>query len=182
MNKPALMAMLCLVTSVACGDDDSGDGAIEPDAGMDASMGGTGGRPGTGGAAPPMMMPLPVLEPFFCGDVECVVPGAEFGIALFPPCCTGDNECGLIVMSPDADAGGGECVPRPPSDPRCPDVDVLGVMQPGCCIEDLDICGVNGAQTGMGCIENPLGGLLGGMSVRCSDEDAGADPGEDGGA
>ena len=168
------MTAAALVGSVACGDDDGGDGDGGLDGGpSDASLGA-----GDAGPPPPISMTPMAPTGFACGDQFCLVPEsplAAFGIGgVYMPCCTEDaNECGLFVMSTD-DAGGiSECVTRPPSHPVCPDVDLFSVLQPGCCMDD-GMCGVNGAQTGMGCIANPLA-LFAGEAPSCGDQDAGAE-------
>ena len=167
---------VCAFICAACGDDDvaadSGPDASGGDAAADAassdmippSMSGSGGSTQTMSSTPAVM----------CGQRRCAVPlQMEYNLlagfaqtAGFPlpsggggllpqACCTSDMECGLVV------AGAG-CVPPPPADAHCPNVSVLSVTVPGCCIESQGICGANGAQTGQGCVDvSVLGPLLG---------------------
>jgi hypothetical protein len=174
------------VLIAGCGDD---DGEPAPtDGGMDGGGmdGGSQDDAGSDASTPP---PPPR---FMCGDVVCFVPGEDLldlfeglgfaaGPAPYSPCCTDDdNLCGLVVS--DADAGTAECVGRPPSDPQCPDIDLFGVLQPGCCIEEMGFCGVNAAQVGAGCLDatGGLGPLFGLEPVACGELDGGtaADAGQ----
>lgn len=180
-----------LTAAIACS---SKHRAIDLDAGADASTIDAGGPPpvqGTGGSSS-ITTTTPTTTPTAapavkCGSTTCDVPGQTLygtlagfaqllgvalptgGAGILPQaCCTSANVCGLQAN--------GSCVPRPKSDPRCPDVAVLGVSAPGCCLEAQGICGANGAQSGMGCIDvsNPLFSVLGAATPpACSAPDAG---------
>lgn len=186
-RKALVLAVAVQIALLGCGDDEADP---EPgDGGMDASTGGdppAGDNGGTGG-----VVPQPPSPRFMCGDQTCLVPGEELlelfemlgfptGPTPFSPCCTEeDNACGLVVR--DLDAGSMECIPRPPSDPECPDVDLFGVLQPSCCMEEMGMCGVNAAQIGAGCIDSTggLGPIFGLEPIACGDSDGGlADAGE----
>jgi len=201
MRTLCLLCGLLAGLALACGDD---DGDVGRDAGgnMDAGPrmdggggGGTGGTAGNtntgntsgtgGGGAPPLV----------CGNTTCPAPPGQAlvdGLAslgfpvppLFQACCTEDDACGLSATSTD-DAGisSTECVPRPESDPRCPDRSLFGVAQPGCCIESTGMCGVNAAQVGGACTDYSgglQGALLGFGPVACMGLDDGGT--EDGGS
>ncbi|MDH5675618.1 MAG: hypothetical protein OEZ06_26075 [Myxococcales bacterium] len=177
-----------LLTALGCGDDsggNSGDGGPEDNEKLDAAADTGAGSTNTPTTNTPTTPTTPTVPAFMCGDVAC--PGMAdltlFGLGSFAPCCTeDDNACGYWVPVP-ADAGGGSiCTPRPASDELCPDQDVLGMLQPGCCIEEAGYCGVNGAQVGLGCIDPAdyviFGAFLGlgGSDTPCGlQSDAGSD-------
>jgi hypothetical protein len=167
---------------------------IDLDGGPDASGSDSGQYPslGTGGAGntttgTPNTTTFPTTPAVKCGSTVCGVPGQSLynllagfagllgvplpagGAGILPTaCCTSSNVCGVQAN--------GSCVPRPATDPRCPDVTLLGEVQPGCCLEAQGICGANGAQSGMGCLDvsNPLYTLLGATAPQsCAAPDAG---------
>lgn len=207
IGKLCVLCGLLLGLAVACSDDE--DGATPAaDAGPDASSsGGSGGSGGTGGGAGVTtsggtggIAPIPPTPPIMCGDTTCPrPPGQDFidllgsfgfpvsGGGFFQACCTEGDECGLIVNSGGEDGGltSRDCVPRPDSDPRCPDRVLLGLNQPSCCIEATGMCGVNTAQVGGGCEDysaDPFGVLLGFSAVPCEGFFDAGSPDEDGGA
>jgi len=176
------VALVAAVGCSGCGDDDGTPTGLDggaPDAGMRPMDGGGGDLADTG---------QPDHPRFMCGTRQCFVPGeslVDFFVGLgfpagpspFSPCCTESEECGVVVTK---DAGI-SCVPKPPSDPVCPDVPVFDAMQPGCCIEDQGVCGDNGAQLGVGCYDPTVGfaPLFGVTPLPCG-TDAGSGDGDAG--
>jgi hypothetical protein len=161
--------LLCLA---ACGDDSGEDpvmnGTMPTATGMmDASVPGTAGVNGsTGMPTTGMMMPMVETPMVPCGSATCTgiaVPG----ITLPGPCCVDQaaGTCGTL--------SGSECMPPPPSDPRCPE---WNFPIPTCCGAGGS-CGFN---TGTSCIEVPeafrafAAGLVGAIMI-CDGSDAGAD-------
>jgi hypothetical protein len=113
-------------------------------------MGVSGGMGGAGGL--PMLTcteDLPTT-PLTCGTTECPMPTSPIpGFdTCARPCCAGDA-CGTknaIEGMPE-----GMCnVPAEP-DPRCPDVDFMGMPLEGCCTAD-NKCGIISALRGNSCI------------------------------
>ncbi len=165
---------------LGCGDD-SGDEPGAPDGGMDGGMMPMTQSPGSNNNA---TTPTPTgPPPLVCGDFTCRGPGQDIvdllagsglpiGGGIFPaPCCTEDDACGLQLIS---DAGS-SCVPAPPPDARCPNVDFFGTSVAGCCVEELGICGVDTVQYGGGCVEyaGGLGAIFGMEPLSCGDDDGG---------
>jgi len=165
-----------LLCSFGCGDDsdsepmagtEAGGGAAGTTAGTSAGMGG-GGTSGTAGSAGMDMTPEPPM-PVPCGSNMCNPPTNPFsGISemfgdmipdvggAFPSaeaCCLdeGAGTCGLT-------SEGAACELPAEPDERCPSIDagflgmILGNVGFGCCVDNM--CGVDGAQFGRGCIEN----------------------------
>jgi hypothetical protein len=182
MKQTSLCLGLLVVATVVASCSGKKHTIPEPDSGQDGatSIGTDAGAPAnmTGGAAgrsPTTGTNTPAPPPVMCGGMACPVPlqteynlvaglAQSFGLplpaggaGLLPQaCCTSDKMCGLQVT-------GQGCVPRPASDAHCPDVTVLSATIPGCCIEAQGICGANGAQSGMGCVDlsAAFGPLLG---------------------
>jgi hypothetical protein len=185
-----LTGLLIGLSVIGCGHsrlpESVGDGGLAGAGGMSGAGGagrgaGGGGRAGSGGrtstgasGTPPGVTAAPRVT---CNNNICQVPGLDQYMLLaslaaavgFPlpangggflqtACCTKDNVCGLQVNS--------DCVPRPASDPVCPDINFFGITTPGCCMEPQGVCGLNGVQSGMGCVS---AAALGGPAnpMRC---------------
>lgn len=166
---------------LGCGGDDSssadtGEGQAAADttsaAGTTNSAGVTntaGGTAGTAATAETMVPPPP--EPVPCGSVQCTPPTsplAGLGAAGIPglgdllpaaeACCLDEaaGACGVTAQ-------GAACEALAEPDTRCPSIDagafgaLLGNVGFGCCTEE-NLCGVDGAMFGRGCIENSQAG------------------------
>jgi hypothetical protein len=108
--------------------------------------GGAGGKGGTGGAGGGTIQ---------CGRATCSPIVSPLG--TLPACCpVGEmNACGAQVAM-----AGNICLTATPgtANPRCPAVQVVGQMLPGCCRPN-GLCGVNLQIAGLGCNDpTPLGG------------------------
>lgn len=152
MKKLFLVA--ALVSIGACGDSDDGDSDAGPEGGVptglldsgmtpvtpltDASSTSTGAVTimcGTNTCTQPGADFIPVLEPLLAG----FLPGVMLSSLLPQPCCAEGDACGSITPTD----GGSECLPPPPSDPRCPDTNLLVFTFVGCCDEAMGLCGIN---------------------------------------
>ncbi|HKU37841.1 MAG TPA: hypothetical protein VJR89_06835 [Polyangiales bacterium] len=169
---PSALACLLCAAALSCSGDDS-DGS-EPVAGSSGGGGKGGavaaGQGGSGGSVPP---PMPVP----CGSNMCTpptnplsallggmaIPGLPTGAALpmAVACCVDQSKgtCGTAATA------GAACEPPAVPDTRCPGLDLgalgaaagglggLGGASSGCCTPS-NMCGLDGALFGRGCVEN----------------------------
>jgi hypothetical protein len=178
------MACMCAAAFAACSGADVG-GVISPDASMhsagksgQAAIGsaGRGGRnAATGGGNAPGDGQATSVK---CGSATCMSPAAAMG--FITACCADEatSTCGTAAM-------GGACAKPIPDDPRCPGIDVMGViMLPSCCSQN-GMCGIDASMFGMpGCVDlgvaakqaMSMGGGIALPSPRaCDGADGGAD-------
>jgi hypothetical protein len=136
----------CIAAGVACSDDDDDDKSGDTASGVVASgsggAGGSAGRAGNSAGTAGRAGPPPVQ----CGTSQCrqTLPVLD-GFTLQLPCCA-DEATNLCGWTPPG--GNGECVAPPPVVAACP---ALGNGQQGCCIEELDRCGIDGSQYAEAC-------------------------------
>lgn len=147
----------CLVSIVACGDDDT----TEPDD-SDGGRGGRGGSTARAGAnagatagvgggtvtgLPDLTMLLtPMCNPdaesvTSCGGVDCpaLPDGSESSCTI--TCCSADDRCGTRSSDTRIEGVlGTTCTAPAIPDTRCPDVSLGGFTAIGCCT-DTNVCG-----------------------------------------
>jgi hypothetical protein len=165
--------VLCVAVAGCGGDDDGGDPDPDPSAGSGGGTAGTGGSDagddgtggggtgggGTGGGGM-------TSEPIPCGTNTCVDPLGGMSIMLpisLPAVCCVDEAMGICGTM----MAGGECMPPPESDPRCPMVmsPLPGVELTTCC-NDAGLCGLDASVFSMGCVDfatvasGPFGAFL----------------------
>lgn len=137
------MSVLLWMT-FACGDDKGDDGSATPSAGKGGAGGAKPSSAGAGSAAIGSGVPSGVM-PVQCGSTMCQGSGplAQF----LMPCCAdaATSTCGMASLT------GGGCTKPAVSDPRCPEVDLMGVFKlASCCTNDR--CGIDASMFGMaGC-------------------------------
>ena len=155
------LALTIMVSLGACGGDDDGDGEGEGDAGdgagagggggMSGGAGGAGGRAGststagsTGGGAggigglPMAMCDTSIPTTATCGGTACPASTSMFAaLTCTVPCCTDDDECGLLNA---IDGMVGNCAGPAVEDPSCPGYQgmlmTMAIDLPGCCSPD----------------------------------------------
>jgi len=140
------IGLLCLTAVAACSKDEptrgptpilsGGSGGSAGRAGSSGASAGSGGSAGSGFTPPPAVP---------CGSAQCRQTGQPLmGFVLQEACCAdaAANQCGW--KAPGASA----CVKPPPVVAACPG---LGATQPGCCIKDIDRCGIDGSMYGADC-------------------------------
>ncbi|MFI5307530.1 MAG: hypothetical protein ACHQ53_09270 [Polyangiales bacterium] len=162
MNKRTLRmaALLLAVGAFGCGTSNKPGMEDAGDSGLGDSGKPDSGKPDSG---PSMTMTMTAM-PVPCGSNTCQPPaslgdfaGGLGGMAAgglgglgggggAMACCVDQStgQCGMSM--------GGTCNPPPTPDPRCPSLNVFGMMIAGCCISDM--CGVDASALGMGCAEN----------------------------
>jgi hypothetical protein len=131
-----------LVASVGCDDDEDTDSSSSTASGGSAAgKSGSGGRGGSGGSRPAPIM-------IACGTTSCTLPPTANpleGYVLQQPCCA-DETMGICGWTPPG--GGGTCTPPPPVDADCPP---SPIGQLGCCLTEIDRCGIDGSMYAVGC-------------------------------
>lgn len=171
--KSGVLALFACVALVGCGGDDTedaaGSGGSGGSAGTEAGSagtsgdggdggggaGGTGGSGGTGGAGGGFELvcteDLPTA-PLTCGTTECPMPMPVGGTDTCQrPCCVADA-CGTKST---AEAFPTECAVPAQPDPRCPNLDFMGMPLEGCCTVDNE-CGIISALRGNSCITESM--------------------------
>jgi hypothetical protein len=130
-----------LVASVGCDDDETDTSPGAGSGGSAAGRSGSGGRGGAGGSTP---APIRIA----CGTTTCMLPPTANpleGYVLQQPCCA-DEAKSICGWTPPG--GGGTCTAPPPVDEDCP---LSGIGQLGCCLTEIDRCGIDGSMYGVGC-------------------------------
>jgi hypothetical protein len=137
------LILLSVSVSAACGSDESNESGSAQQASTAGARAPSRPVASTTTTVTPQLPEPPMVQ---CGAVMCESPGA---IAAFisMPCCLDETSgtCGVMPF------GGGACAKPPESDPRCPELDVMGIKVASCCTAQ-DQCGLDTSMLGMmGC-------------------------------
>lgn len=194
--RTLLIAAIACGALIGCGDDSDdgtsgaggsgGSGGSDGGAGTGATdggsgsggSGGTGGSGGMGGGGGGLPMldcseELPT-SPISCGGEECPMPAAAPipGLDLCArPCCTDADACGQYNAVEGMET---DCMAPAEPDPRCADMEFMGMALEGCCIDNK--CGIISALRGNACITESMFIDLPQPPPACGDvvDDAGA--------
>jgi hypothetical protein len=195
--KAGVIALFACVALVGCGGDDTDDGdgtsGNGGSAGTEAGTAGTsgdggdggagnggnggggtggGGTGGAGGGFEIMCTEDLPTTPLMCGTNECPMPMQVGGMDTCQrPCCVADA-CGTkstLAQLPS------ECAVPATPDPRCPDLDFMGMPLEGCCTAENE-CGIISALRGNSCITESMIVDLPAVPPACdaAGDDAGA--------
>jgi hypothetical protein len=137
----------CLVVAVGCPAKDKPTSLRSNSvAAGNGGAGGSAGRSDTIGNGPVGVDGPPVAPPVPCGTTQCLSMGTPLdGFVLQQPCCA-DESKGLCGWTPPA--GNGACTLPPPVVDVCPP---STIGQKGCCIANINRCGIDGSMYAAGC-------------------------------